>query len=159
MTYVPELEPVYRTGSDHASSMTITSLYRFYGRRKCLQTRNAQITKHTLHRTHSPKPCTCVQVDAHMLSRSIRCSVRLSQLIQHVGGIESGIVAQLSGNCLERCAVCIDEKLRLARDCPCVLPALRKVRPSMQRRPRDYVGHTMIPLRQTAYHMSWPSVQ
>ena len=40
----------------------------------------------------------------------------LAQLVQHVGGVEAGVVAQLARDDLQRLGKRVDEELGLARD-------------------------------------------
>lgn len=47
---------------------------------------------------HRLRVYTCVEIDAHVLARSISRSVCLSQLVQHIGGVKSSVVAQLAGD-------------------------------------------------------------
>lgn len=59
---------------------------------------------------------TSVDIDAKVLTRPVRHGVLLSQLVEDVGGIEPGIVAELAGDDLQGLGKSIDEELTLARD-------------------------------------------
>ena len=45
-----------------------------------------------------------------------------AQLVEDVGGVEAGVVAQLPGDDLQRLGVCTDQQLLLARDGAGVVP-------------------------------------
>jgi hypothetical protein len=69
---------------------------------------------------------TCVDVNA-VVSALFTGRVFLAELVQHVGGIEACVVAQLPRDDLQRLRVRVDEQLRLAVDRARVIPAARSV--------------------------------
>ena len=59
---------------------------------------------------------TIVDVHAEVAPGAVLVRVLLAQLVQHVGGVEAGVVAQLARDDLQRLGKRVDEELGLARD-------------------------------------------
>ncbi len=59
---------------------------------------------------------TCVDIHAKVAPGAVLQRVLLAQLVEHVGGVEAGVVAQLPRDDLQCLGERVDEELRLARD-------------------------------------------
>ena len=67
---------------------------------------------------------TRVEIHAIVLAPPIALGVLLAQAVEHVGGVEARVVAQLAGDDLQRPREAVHEELRLARDGPGCVPQL-----------------------------------
>lgn len=72
--------------------------------------------------TCSPSEPTCIDIYPKVYAISSLGCVLLPQLIEYIGGIEPSIITQLAGNDLQCLCIGIDEQLRLASNCPSMIP-------------------------------------